>query len=245
MHDRDPLQLNKGNPLPNTKDISARAKKQVIQEAGGNCGFCGESDVATLEFHHIHGKNVPEPHATENLIYVCKNCHGKITAGLISEADVVLQKRILKYQGNPAKKVTDMARIVNVTGSINTGTIANEVHYHGKANRRVTIPPQPDAIGGDTIKRNYLKHLIDRYHEFAKAEKGEHYVYPIFYQAIKRSYGANWDRIPLHLFEDVCTYVQDRIDKTVLGRNRKAGGQNNYSVFSDYREKYVDKKNPA
>jgi hypothetical protein len=237
--------LNEGNPLPKTKDISSRTKKQVIQEAGGNCGFCGESDVATLEFHHIRGKNVPDPHAPENLIYVCRNCHGKITAGLISEADVVLQKRILKYQGSPGRKATDMAHIVSVKGSINTGTIANEVHFHGKTNRKITIPPPADAIGGDTIKRNYLKHLIDRYHEFAKAEKGENYIYPIFYQAIKRRYGSNWDRIPLHLFEDACAYVQDRIDKTILGRNRKAGRQSNYSVFSEYCDKYVNRKNPA
>jgi hypothetical protein len=231
--------------LPNTKDIPARTKKLVIQEAGGNCGFCGESEVATLEFHHIHGKNMPDPHAPENLIYVCRNCHGKITAGQISEADVDLQKRILKYQGNSGRKVADSAHIVNVTGSINTGTIANEVHFHGKTNRRTTIPPLADSIGGDTIKRNYLKHLIDRYHEFAKAEKGESYLYPVFYQAIKRRYGAKWDMIPLHLFEDVYSYVQDRIDKTVLGRNRKAGGQSNYSVFSEYCKKYVNRKNPA
>ena len=231
--------------MPNTKDISARTKKQVIQESGGICGFCGERDVATLEFHHIRGKNVPDPHAPENLIYVCKNCHGKITAGLISEADVVLRKRILKYQGNTAGKAADTTHVVNVTGSVNTGMIANVVHFHGKANRRITISPQADAIGGDTLKRNYLKHLIDRYHEFAKAEKGARYVYPIFYQAIKRKYGANWDRIPLHLFEDVCAYVQDRIDKTVLGRNRKAKGQSNYSKFLEYCEKYVDGKDPA
>lgn len=231
--------------MTKTKDISARTKKLVIQEAGGNCGFCGESDVATLEFHHIHGKNVPDPHAPENLIYVCKNCHGKITAGQISEADVDLQKRVLKYNGNPIRKAADKNRIVNVMGSINTGAIANEIHFHGKTSRKITITPPGDAVGGDTIKRNYLKHLIDRYHEFARAEKGESYLYPVFYQAIKRRYGAKWDMIPLQLFDDVCTYVQDRIDKTVLGRNRKAGGQSNYSIFSEYYEKYVNRENPT
>lgn len=62
------------------KDIPARTKKLIIQKTGGICGFCGESDVSTLEFHHIRGKQVADPHVPDNLIYVCKNCHGKITA---------------------------------------------------------------------------------------------------------------------------------------------------------------------
>ncbi|MCX5827666.1 MAG: HNH endonuclease signature motif containing protein [Deltaproteobacteria bacterium] len=225
-----------------TKDIPLRTKKLIIQEAAGLCGFCGEIDVATLEFHHIHGKSVPDPHSQENLIYVCKNCHGKITAGQISEADVVLQKRILIYKGNPNAKTAVGARILNFIGGVNTGTIANEVHFHGKSSKK-QVPTPPGSIGADAIKRNYLKHLIDRYHEFAKAEKGESYKYVIFYQAIKRSYGAKWDMIPLHLFEDACAYIQSRIDKTVLGKNRKAHGQGNYSSFLDYYEKYVSREN--
>jgi len=48
--------------------------------------------------------------------------------------------------------------------------------------------------------------------------------------------------IPLHLFEDVCTYVQVRIDKTALGKNYKARGQKNYNSFIEYIEKYVNRK---
>ena len=42
--------------------IPARNKKKVIQETGGVCAFCGEKDVATLEFHHIHGRDITDPH---------------------------------------------------------------------------------------------------------------------------------------------------------------------------------------
>jgi hypothetical protein len=128
---------------------------------------------------------------------------------------------------------------LNFTGGVNTGTIANEVHFHGQKSRTPALSTA-GSIGADTIKRNYLKHLIDRYHDFAKAEKRQAYRYAVFYQAIKVRYGAKWDSIPLHLFENVCTYVQIRIDKTVLGRNRKAHGQVNYSSFIEYFEKYVN-----
>ena len=227
--------------MPHPKDIPARTKKLIIQEAAGICGFCGENDVSTLEFHHIHGQNFSDPHAPENLIYVCKNCHGKITSGQTSEADVDLRKRILQYSGNPSRKITGKSQIVNITGGVNTGTIANEIHFHGRISRKPTNPAPIGTIGAEAVKRNYLKHLIDRYHEFAKADKREGYKYPVFYQAIKRRYGAKWDRILLHQFEDACAYIQERIDKTALGRNKKAKRQSNYSSFNEYCEKYVKK----
>jgi hypothetical protein len=226
--------------MQNTKEIPSRVKKLIIQEAAGICSFCSEKDVSTLEFHHIHGKNIPDPHAPGNLVYVCKNCHGKITAGQISEADVDLKKRILKYSENRNKNAAGTSNIINISGKVNAGTIANEIHFHGRSPRKTPNQPPQGTIGAEALKRNYLKHLIDRYHEFAKAEKGEGYKYVVFYQAISRRYGAKWDMILLPQFEACCLYVQNRIDNTALGRNIKARGQSNYSSFSEYCAKYLD-----
>jgi hypothetical protein len=226
--------------MQKTKDIPARVKKLIIQESAGICSFCSERDVSTLEFHHIHGKDIPDPHAPENLIYVCKNCHGKITAGQISETDVDLKKRILKYSDNKNKNLAGISNVINFSGKINAGTIANVVHFHGRPQIKTTNQPLQGTIGAELLKRNYLKHLIDRYHEFAKAEKGQGYKYVVFYQSINRRYGAKWDMIPLQQFEECCVYVQYRINNTVLGKNRKARGQSNYSSFSEYCNKYVN-----
>jgi hypothetical protein len=227
--------------MQSTKDIPARVKKLIIQESAGICSFCSEKDVSTLEFHHIHGKdNIPDPHASENLIYVCKNCHGKITAGQISKADVDLKKRMLKYSDNRNRNSTEMSNVINLSGKINAGTIANVVHFHGRSPKQTVNQPPVGAIGAEALKRNYLKHLIDRYHEFAKAEKGQAYKYQVFYQAINRRYGAKWDMIPIQQFEECCVYVQGRINNTVFGRNRKAKGQSNYSTFLEYCDKYVN-----
>jgi hypothetical protein len=223
-----------------TKDIPARVKKLIIQESAGICSFCSEKDVSTLEFHHIHGKDIPDLHAPENLIYVCKNCHGKITAGQISEADVDLKKRMLKYDDNRNKNSAEISNVINISGKINAGTIANVVHFHGRSPKKTINQPPAGVIGAEALKRNYLKHLIDRYHEFAKAEKGQGYKYQVLYQAINRRYGAKWDMIPIQQFEECCAYVQYRINNTVLGRNRKARGQSNYSSFSEYCDKYVN-----
>ena len=226
--------------MAQTKDIPARVKKLIIQEAWGVCAFCHEDDVSTLEFHHIHGRDIAEPHDPENLIYVCKNCHGKITAGVLSEADVDLKKRELKYRDkfSPVKEAVSRSNVIHMRG-VNKGTIANVVHIHGKSTRKPKNQPCEGAIGADLLKRNYLKYLIDRYHEFARAEKGSDYKFPVFYMAIKRKYGAKWDDVPLHLFENVCQFVQGRIEQTIIGKQQKAQGKSNYSTFQDYCNKYV------
>jgi len=218
--------------------IPAKNQKKVIQESGGVCGFCGETDVATLEFHHINGRDIDDPHNVENLIYACKNCHGKITAGFISLSDVVLQKRILKYSGNP-KFNQASENTINLNGGVNTGTIANVIHIHVRKKTPPKIPPPQGSIGTNLNNRNYVKHLIEHYHEFAKAEKSNTYKYPVLYQSIKRKFGAKWDMIPNNRFEDVVSFLQKRIDGTILGKTRKSKGQKNYSTYSEFLEKYV------
>ncbi|OGG03053.1 MAG: hypothetical protein A3F83_07030 [Candidatus Glassbacteria bacterium RIFCSPLOWO2_12_FULL_58_11] len=226
-----------------TKDIPARTKKLIMQETAGNCAFCGEDNVATLEFHHIQGKDIPDPHNPNNLIYVCKNCHGRITAGDITKSEVLLKKRTLKHFGNMQEKENRTSHAINISGSVVQGTIANEIHYHGQKKPSLHFNPPIGAIATDLYKKNYLKYLIDLYHEYASAEKGDSFKYPVFYQTIKRCFGAKWDMIPIEQFDDVCNYVQTRIDKTIRGKIQKARNEKNYSNFTEFREKYQKKKN--
>ena len=62
--------------------------------------------------------------------------------------------------------------------------------------------------------------------------------YPVFYQQIKKRFGAKWDMIPLQLFDALIVYIQSRIDKTKHGRIQKAHGKKNYSEFDEYLKKY-------
>lgn len=227
-----------------SRDIPMRTKRLIIQEAGGVCPFCGERDADSFDFHHIHGKDGESPHDPDNLIYVCKNCHGKITAGAISESDVFLTKRILKFQGNPFLKKEAASNVLNFTGGVNAGTVANEYHYHnhGKSPKHPRPVPVSGFIGHDLLKRNYLLHLIKRYKEFAKAQKDREYKYYRIYTSIKQQFGVTRDMIPIELFDSACRYVQERIDATALGRNRKAHNQPNYSPFQEYCQKYIEKR---
>src|SRR4030043_82331 len=104
-----------------------RVKKAIIQESGGVCAFCGEHDVSTLEFHHIDGRDLPDPHNPKNLIYVCSNCHSKIAAGSISKEDVKQKKSALTNIRKIQHRIAQRSQIISLTNSVNTGSITNIV----------------------------------------------------------------------------------------------------------------------
>jgi HNH endonuclease len=221
------------------KKIPELTRKLIMQEAGMKCPFCKESNVAALEFHHIQGKKTPTPHESDNLIYVCKNCHGKITAGVISKDKVIEKKNALKKNKNQHSIKTETSQVINVSGGENQGIIANVVNIRSKTKRTPSVIPPKGAIASDVLKQNYLKHIIEKYQKFAKAEKKSSFKYPVIYTNITGRFGANWNMIPIQQFDDVCDYVKIRIDKTKLGRIRKSHNQKNYSTFSEYCEKYT------
>lgn len=106
-----------------------------------------------------------------------------------------------------------------------------------KTDKKLNIKKGPiqDTIGSNTYMKNYVSHLIDRYHEFKKAntEAGT-MKYSLIYIAIKREIGFKWDETPCERFEALCTFLQKRIDDTRLGRMRKRSGMKNYSTYKDY-----------
>lgn len=89
-----------------------------------------------------------------------------------------------------------------------------------------------------------LKHLFDRYHEFASEQPGRSaFSYPAIYAKIKKLFGAKWDMIHLDRFSDLCEFLQGRIDNTRLGRINRFKGHVNYSKFDLYTEKYTKPRN--
>lgn len=224
----------KGQPTP-------RTQKSIIHEAGGKCSICPENNFYTLEIHHIKGRDVPNAHNAENLLCVCKNCHGKIHGGQITEEDVILYKEKLKTQHIRNKQKQETVSNIKIFGG-NQGIVAQSIANISIKSTGKPSPkfmPSHGSIGSDLVKRNYLKYLIDRYHEYAKAEKKEKFNYAVFYQSIKREFGAKWDMVPLNRFEEVCSYAQRRIDATILGKTRKVRGAARYSTFDEYCGKHA------
>lgn len=63
--------------------------------------------------------------------------------------------------------------------------------------------------------------------------------YQVFYEAIRREFGAKWDHIASNRFEDLAIFIQGRIARTILGKKQAARGIKNYSTFSEYLTKHV------
>ena len=215
--------------------IPEKVKKRIWQEANMRCAKCEESDVDTLEIHHIKAVKSGGTDDKENLILLCSNCHSKITAGDISEAEV-LRLKISLITGTRTYKESS-GDVVGITGDITNSTVANTIEIKTQ-NAKVKINPPSGTIASSADHRNYVKHLIDRYHDFKKDDVGKDVMnYRIFYGSIKRQFGAKWDLIRLDKFDELSAYLQRRIDNTILGKKQKARGRKRYSTFEEYLEK--------
>jgi hypothetical protein len=83
------------------------------------------------------------------------------------------------------------------------------------------VPPE-SPIATDVMRRNYIKHLVNRYNEFAMRDRSKgKFAYGFIYAAVNREFSAKWDMIPLIRFSDVCMYLQGRIDRPIIGKVRK------------------------
>ncbi|WP_051822443.1 hypothetical protein [Desulfonatronum thiodismutans] len=132
----------------------------------------------------------------------------------------------------------NVGNVVNFSGGSNYGYIANKIEVKNQK-KQVRIEAPSGTIASSVIHRNYTKYLIDRYHKFKKEDVGKAKMnYAVFYEAIKREFGAKWDHIQLSRFELVVSYIQQRIERTVLGKNNKVNGKKSYSTFTEYCAKH-------
>ena len=222
--------------------ISSMASKKVWQEAGQRCPFCAESAVEALHVHHIESREYGGSNKFENLILVCANCHGKITHGQISEADVLVKKRELFYSKNAQSKPPLVAKpkkirnTLNFTGE-NSGMVANNITFKGGSKPKVG--PPLGTVGADPLRKNYMAYMLDKYHECRIADKSFGRFDPynpgeIRKNIIRQFARAGLYHVPLERFDAVCEYIAGRIDRTPLAKTLHARGQRIYKSFREF-----------
>lgn len=194
-------------------------------------------------------------HSFDNLILMCAR-HSKL---IDSEPDRLAAAKLRKWKANheryhlrkPSPSDAEVAKLllneyralsissagghvmVNSPGAVQASTVVFKSQK--KSGRRV---PPAGSIGSDLSKVNYIKHLIDRYHEFASQQRDRSFRYQAVYGAITRKFGAKWDLVPLEQFRDIALFLQRKIDGTIVGRRNRGNGYPNYSGYSQYQEKY-------
>jgi hypothetical protein len=124
---------------------------------------------------------------------------------------------------------------IKVGGDLSVQAIhAQNVTIESSGRRKLKAVFPPDVIGGSPDHRTYLKYLIDRYQDFAKAQKDREFKFPVVYKSIKREFKADWDWIPLSRFQGAAHFMQAKIDRTIVGRQQKKQGKLSYEGFDSY-----------
>lgn len=223
--------------------------KTPIFSEGANLG-----EVCHIRAHRGGGKRYDagqsdvERHSFDNLILLCCNHHKKIDDldqiytvekleamkraheskfGRDEEpGDVFIAKRL---GDDLERRIAAEAKLVVVAQSGAQVTI--------KASRvKVEQAPLEGSVGANPDAKRYILYLIDRYHQFARADRTRTgaYNYARIHQSIKTKFRAKWDHLPITMFPDLYRFLQQRIDGTILGKVRKARGQASYSDLDEY-----------
>jgi hypothetical protein len=84
----------------------------------------------------------------------------------------------------------------------------------------------------------YIDYLFARYFEFQRADKSYGRPHPFshaeIHRTIQREFGHTTFFMPIELFERLAKFLQDRIDRPILGRNDLSRGIPNYHSYEEH-----------
>lgn len=219
--------------------VPIRTQKRIFQEANSSCAFCAQSEVATLQIHHIDEN--PTNNDLGNLLLVCANCHTKITAKIISYSEVVNKKNELQERSNKIS-VSPPAVVVSITKSSFKGDIAQNITKITSPKAPRIVHP-PGSLGADLEKRSYIDYLIKRYWDYRKADashgrRTKGFSHGVLHSNIQRRFGYKTFFMPVAMFPHLSDYLKSMIDNTILGRRNCANGNNNYHIYEEHLSKH-------
>jgi len=216
------------------KGITRLTVKRLAQECGSRCPFCGQTEVATFESHHIDGDR---SHSDDsNLINVCSSCHSKITAGIISMSDVVTKKAEL-LRGIAGAGVEKPSVHVDLRGASVAGDVAQTItKITTRKSIRMTHPP--GSIGANLPMKAYVDYLIERYYAYRKDDPryrmDRPFSYAVIHTSIRREFGARTFFNPESKFDVLARWLQKRVDQTIRGKTNVSRGISNYHSFEEH-----------
>lgn len=251
---------------------SLKTIKRLCTLSGNRCAFPGcsallvnENSEAVLgEICHIRARGEGGPrydksqtneerNSFANLILLCSTHHTLIDGDEKQYTVERLQqiKTAHNPTANPEVQPIDTVRAerllkkytVQISGSVTIENLnAQTVHLHSAkaAGPKVSLPAS--VIGGSPVHRRYIRHLLDRYKEFAEQQTGRTFRYAAVYGAIKGRFGTTWEWVGIDRFDEFAAFIQTKIDGTIVGKGNRSKGRPNYSCFQDYCRKYGNAK---
>jgi hypothetical protein len=212
---------------------------------------------------HINARNAGGPrfdpmqtdadlNALGNLILLCGRHHKIVDTELIKYTADRLRRMQSEHQGSGIAEIqpSDLKIVellleqyktlyviqagVHVMVSSPGAIQATNVTIKTTRQKLSKVPLPQGVLGSDTVRRPYIKHLIDRYNDFAKLQKRREFNFGRIYSAIKHEFKAHWEWVPLSRFDELASFLQGRIDKTTQGKINGSKGHKNFSTFEDF-----------
>jgi hypothetical protein len=129
--------------------------------------------------------------------------------------------------------------VINNTGQVAINSpgaiVAGVINLKTDRTKVVTSAPI-GAVGASQPMSGYCKYLVARYNEYQKADftgKSD-YKYMALPNAVIRKFGNRWQDLPEATFFEVFSFLQARIDATIVGRRNKAKSISNYHSFQEH-----------
>jgi len=255
---------------PKTKDVRRLFALSGNQCAIPGCSHSiyDASGAATGDLCHIKAANKggarydpkqseSERHAFENLILLCKVCHAIVDGSpelypveTLQEIKSIHQTYASRYGAQDPEEVARslIKNWVTVNAERNSGNIAinspgavQEQNITIRPRRKtVSVPLPPGSIGADVRRAGYIKHLIERYNQFASkdARPDRKFSYAVVSKRLEAKFGTSWRYVPVDRFDEVVAELHRRIERTKLARINKGKGHKSYSTFEEYLDKY-------
>ena len=181
---------------------TSKTMKSLFARSGNRCAFpdcyvplVEENDIVTGEVCHIKARNARGPrhdpsqtdeerNDSANLILLCARhhkivdddpvaCSAPVLCAMKKERESVGEITITPAIARRAELLRQ-SLIIKVEGDLSVSAIHTQnltIKSAGRVKLKTTFPA--DVIGGSSSHRAYLKYLIERYQDFAKAQKVE------------------------------------------------------------------------
>jgi hypothetical protein len=230
-------EISPANSKKNRKKIPQESKirAELQKEISSKCPFCDNTDVGHFHIHHIDSD--PAHNDKKNLLLVCPNCHSKMTKGDISQE--IVESRKKELHNSISTRNQKKTKTINFNSSVNNAIIGdNNVIKITESKKGQKLKYPPGCIGYETVKANYVSHLINRYNQYKEYETGKGNVkYAVFASHLKKAFKIGATRtifnLPVEKFEELVLYIQSRIDGTQLAKV-KGKTHKNYSTWEEY-----------
>lgn len=242
------------------KSLPPDDEATVLEKCRRRCCVCFmlDHDASEKKGQLAHLDHNPANNAIDNFVWLCLSHHDTYDSRT-SQAKNLTESEVRRYQAKLHQAVEDgevpsrqgatvlkfptqQAASVNVNGDGNV-VAGGDVNYvvnmprpkRGKGRSATRPPIIPGTVSEDPRMVGYLNYLVRRYEQFKKwdcDQSGERMGWGAIRKFYKRDMKYELIHTPKTLFEAGALYLQQRIEKTQLGRIKR--GQKLYSAFTDF-----------